>query len=125
MIRQLLESQISEASFAECWAKENPPYISFLNNASDKLAAKAPPHILDLSCTIKPHGPDRIRLDGVMTTSEGDNSFYVELVWLPATGNFRGKADLWSRVPETSAAEEDNGQQAAISDEPLVPIAFR
>jgi hypothetical protein len=95
-MRDQLATQISEEMFAQCWGTDLPPYNAFLDAAAASLSVKAPPGICHLSSAVRLNGQNRIRLDGAMTTAEGDKAFFVELVWLPTSKSFRGKASVWT-----------------------------
>jgi hypothetical protein len=113
-VRELLESEISEAAFSECWGGEAPPYQGFLDAAAERLAASVSGEVSEFSAEIKPWGDNRVRIDGEFKEDGGSKAFYAQLVWLPSSGSFRGSVSI--RVPLPPAAPKSIEQFISALD---------
>jgi len=118
-MRELLESQIPERVFADSWNGVPPPYQQFLAAASDRLAMQVSGPVSRFAASIRSSGENRVRIDGELTVPEGDKTYYVEMVWLPSSGTYRGTARAWDTPPEPRPKSVDQFIAAldAIVDE--------
>lgn len=92
-----LRTRISEEDFKEVWVDVSPPYETFL----ELVAARLPDVSQQLTATARLHGRNRIRVDGELSTTEADKTFYVELVWLPTFQTYRhGGSGISQKPPE-------------------------
>ena len=111
---ELIRTAIPKTYFASCWAAP-PPYEAFLNAIAEKIDAKLTEQPTHISCSIKSNGDNRIRLDGIVATSNDQYTLYVDIVWLPKVDMFRGNATVRPVVTSTSPEE-------STDEEDLVPV---
>ncbi len=98
-VRELLKHKVSEQAFAECWPNQAPPFDLFLEVASEKLSGEVTPPIAGFTASVRSYGENRIRIDGQLSDSSGNKTYYLELVWLPRLQSFRGNAKVYNTIP--------------------------
>jgi hypothetical protein len=98
-MRELLQSQISERAFAECWTDTTPPYDAFLDAADERLSAQIEAPVTQFTGAIRSWGHNRVRIDGDLRDAGGDKTYYLELVWLPRFDSYRGNANVRDSIP--------------------------
>lgn len=122
-MRQLLETQISEQAFKNCWNNEAPPYPDFLDAVAQRLSAMVSDEIEELSTTIKAWGDNRVRIDGHLRDKGIVKTFNVEVVWLSASGTYRGTASVRDTPPEPAPKSVDQfilELDAILNDEQII-----
>ncbi|HEY1123720.1 MAG TPA: hypothetical protein VGE67_19035 [Haloferula sp.] len=118
-VRELLESEISEAAFGECWNGDVPPYQDFIDAAAERFSSGVSGQVSELSAVIRSDGNNRVRIDGTFKEDGCDREFYAHLVWLPSFGLYRGKISIWVPLPPAApkSIEQFIADLDAIVDE--------
>ena len=99
-MRELIRRAVTQETFAACWEEIIPPYDEFLDAVDERVLAGLMPPVTQLTADARADGANRMRVDGTLRDAAGDKTFYLELVWLPRFGSFRGRATLNEAVPE-------------------------
>lgn len=110
----LLRTALPKCDFDVCWC-EPPPYEVFLDAVVRKIGTTLAGQVTELTCSAKSNGNRRIRLDCRVLVSGTSHSLYVDFVWLPDLGIFRGTASL-------RPADFLDTQQESSDDDELVPV---
>jgi hypothetical protein len=121
-MRSLLQSEITERDFTECWNGDAPPYHEFLDAAVERLSSQVSGDVTTFSAAIKRWGSNRVRIDGSLKENGCDKTYYVEVVWLPASRSYRGSASVWNTppIPDPKSIQQFIVDLDAIVDEEAV-----
>lgn len=108
-MRELLQSHISEEVFNACWETTPPSFHGFLDAAAERLSVHAcEGDAVGFRAAIRPWGRNRIRVDGEFRTRDGNSrTYYIEVVWLPASNSYRGQARVYNTPPEIEPKSVD------------------
>jgi hypothetical protein len=98
-MKRLLQTEITERDFTECWSGDAPPHSEFLDAAAERLSSQVSGDVSAFSAAIKPWGSNRVRIDGSLNAGGCDKTYYIEVVWLPTSSSYRGVASVRDTLP--------------------------